>query len=175
MDKLNLENIEFRKAATGDIPAVWEILQQSIKRRKQDGSAQWQDGYPNLETVKTDVEKGQNYILIQNGKIIVTAAVIFNFEPTYEEIDGAWLTSGDFMVVHRVGIADEAAGKGFAQKLFRILEDFAIENQIYSIKIDTNFDNLPMLKILEKLGYNYCGEIQVRDGKRKAFEKVLND
>lgn len=165
--------LKFRKATSKDISAIWGILRQSIERRRKDGSTQWQDGYPNLSTVENDVEKGQNYVLAQDGKIIATAAVIFNFEPTYDVIEGAWLTDGDFMVVHRVGISDQAAGKGFAQKLFLILEDFARENQIYSIKIDTNFDNAPMLKILEKLCYIYCGEIQVRDGKRKAFEKVL--
>ena len=30
-----------------------------------------------------------------------------------------------------------------------------------------------MLKILEKLGYTYCGEIVVRGTPRKAFEKLL--
>ncbi len=172
---MKIEELDFRKATPEDIPAIWEILQQSIERRKNDGSTQWQDGYPNFSTVQTDVEKEQNYILTQNGKIAVTAAVIFNFEPTYDVIDGAWLTNGDFMVVHRVGVSEEFAGKGLAKYLFQILEDFALKNQTYSIKIDTNFDNVPMLKILEKLGYTYCGEIQVRDGKRKAFEKVLKN
>ncbi len=167
------QNIAFRKANQHDTPEIWKILQQAIERRKKDGSNQWQGGYPNLSTVENDVAKGQNYVLAQNGKIILTAAVIFNFEPTYDKIDGAWLTTGDFLVVHRVGVSDEVAGKGIAKLFFQILEDFAKENKIYSIKIDTNFDNLPMLKILEKLGYTYCGEIQVRDGARKAFEKVL--
>jgi len=170
---MKYQDLEFRIATENDIPSIWKILRQAIERRKNDGSTQWQDGYPNLSTVQADVEKGQNYVLTQNGKIIVTAAVIFNDEPTYDVIDGAWLTHGDFMVVHRVGVSDEVAGKGFAKKLFTILEDFARENKIYSIKIDTNFDNIPMLKILEKLDYIYCGEIQVRDGARKAFEKVL--
>ena len=168
-----LPHLSFRKATKEDILAIWKILQQAIERRKKDGSAQWQDGYPNLSTVEDDVARGQNYVLTQNGKIIVTTAVIFNNEPTYDVIDGAWLTHGDFMVVHRVGVSDEVAGKGFVQRLFTVLEDFARENKVFSIKIDTNFDNIPMLKILEKLGYTYCGEIQVRDGARKAFEKVL--
>lgn len=168
------QNISFRKGTTKDIPEIWKILQQSIERRKNDGSTQWQDGYPNLSTVENDIKKGYNYVLTLNGKIIATAALIFNDEPTYDVIDGAWLTTGDFLVVHRVGVSNEAAGKGFATKFFQIFENFAKGNEVYSIKVDTNFDNLAMLKILEKLGYAYCGEIQVRDGARKAFEKVLN-
>lgn len=168
-----MENLVFRKADEKDIHGIWEILQQAIERRKKDGSSQWQDGYPNLSTVENDVTKGQNYVLVWDEKIIATAALIFNNEPTYEVIDGAWLTHGDFLVVHRVGVSDEVAGKGFAQKFFLILEGFAKENNVYSIKVDTNFDNIPMLKIMEKLNYTYCGEVQVRDGSRKAFEKVL--
>ena len=40
-------------------------------------------------------------------------------------------------------------------------------------KLDTNFDNAPMLKILDKLGYTYCGEVFFRGSARKAFEKIL--
>lgn len=167
------ENLSFRKATVADIPAIWEILQQSIERRRKDGSDQWQDGYPNLSTVENDVEKQQNYVLTQNGKVIATAAVIFNYEPTYDEIDGKWLTNEDFYVVHRVGVSDEVAGKGIATQLFQMIEEFAKENGVFSIKIDTNFDNLAMLRILEKLDYTYCGEILVRNSPRKAFEKVL--
>lgn len=170
---MNEENLELRKATKEDISEIWKILQQSIERRRIDGSKQWQDGYPNLSTVENDIEKGFNYVLTLNEKIIATAALIFNNEPTYNLIDGAWLTNGDFLVVHRVGVSDEVAGKGYATKLFQIFEEFAKENEVYSMKVDTNFDNLAMLKILEKLGYTYCGEIQVRDGARKAFEKVL--
>jgi len=167
------ENLSFRIAADVDVPASWEILQQSIERRRKDGSDQWQDGYPNLSTVENDVGKQQNYVLTQNGKLIATAAVIFNYEPTYDEIDGEWLTNGDFYVVHRVGVSDEVAGKGMATKLFQMIEEFVKEKGVFSIKIDTNFDNLAMLRILEKLDYTYCGEILVRNSPRKAFEKVL--
>lgn len=167
------ENLSFRIATDVDVPAIWKILQQSIERRRKDGSDQWQDGYPNLSTVENDVEKQQNYVLTQNGKLIATAAVIFNYEPTYDEIDGEWLTNGDFYVVHRVGVSDEVAGKGMATQLFQMIEEFAKENGVFSIKIDTNFDNLAMLRILEKLDYTYCGEILVRNSPRKAFEKVL--
>lgn len=170
---MNQENLNFRKGKPEETPEIWKILQQSIERRRIDGSTQWQDGYPNISTVENDIEKGYNYVLTLDDKIIATAALIFNNEPTYDVIDGAWLTDEDFLVVHRVGVSDEVAGKGFATKFFQIFEDFAKENEVYSIKVDTNFDNLAMLKILEKLDYTYCGEIQVRDGARKAYEKVL--
>lgn len=165
--------LKFRKAEEKDIPKIWEILQSAIERRKQDGSLQWQDGYPNPETVRQDVEKGYNYVLTLDEEVIATVAVIFNHEPTYEVIDGAWLSEGDFMVFHRLAVAEQALGKGYIKKVFAFLEELALKQNIYSIKADTNFDNPAMLSLFEKSGYTYCGEIEVSDGKRKAFEKIL--
>lgn len=166
--------LTFRKAEPNDALSVWEILSQAIRRRKEDGSSQWQSGYPNLNTVHSDIEKGYCYLLADQKKIVASAALIFNNEPTYQTIDGAWLSDGDFLVVHRVAVSDEVIGKGVATIFFIEIEEFAKENSVFSIKVDTNFDNLPMLRILEKLNYTYCGEVQVSDGPRKAFEKLLN-
>lgn len=166
--------LTFRKAEPEDATSVWEILSQAIRRRKDDGSSQWQSGYPNLNTVRSDIEKGYCYLLTDGQKIIASGALIFNDEPTYQTIDGAWLSDGDFLVVHRVAVSDEVIGKGVATKFFTEIEEFAKENAVFSIRVDTNFDNLPMLRILEKLNYTYCGEVRVSDGPRKAFEKLLN-
>ena len=62
---------------------------------------------------------------------------------------------------------------GKVQYLLQKLEGDILENNIFSIKVDTNFDNIPMLKILEKLGYTYCGEVILNYSVRKAFEKKL--
>lgn len=88
--------LEFRKAITEDSSVIWEILQDAITRRKNDGSQQWQDGYPNLETVKSDIEKGFGYVLLVDGIIAGYSALIFNDEPAYDAIEGEWLTNGDF-------------------------------------------------------------------------------
>ncbi|RYD75593.1 MAG: GNAT family N-acetyltransferase, partial [Sphingobacteriales bacterium] len=38
--------LRFRPAQIEDQDTIWEILQGAIQRRKEDGSEQWQDGYP---------------------------------------------------------------------------------------------------------------------------------
>ena len=166
-------NYNFRKATSKDIPKIWDIIQQAIVRRKNDGSRQWQDGYPNETVILQDITKGVGYVLTDDNTIVGYAAILFNDEPAYKHLNGTWLTNEDFVVVHRVAISDDYLGKGLAQKIFLFTEDLAIENNIFSIKVDTNFDNIPMLKILEKLGYTYCGEVTFRGGIRKAFEKKL--
>jgi GNAT superfamily N-acetyltransferase len=163
----------FRKAELVDKAPVWEILKQAIKRRKKDGSNQWQDGYPNLQVVNNDIEKDQGYVLVAGDTIIGYTAVIINYEPAYDKIEGKWLTTDDFVVIHRVAVSEKHLGKDLAKMIVRFVEDFALENNIYSIKADTNFDNIAMIKIFEKMGYTLCGLVYLRESPRKAYEKVL--
>ena len=162
-----------RKAIQSELPIIWEILQFAIEQRRLDGSKQWQDGYPNPTSIQADLDNGYAYVIEENGVVLVYAAIIFDKEPAYEEIKGKWLTNGNYVVLHRVAASSLAKGKGVATKLFQMVEDLCLENGVFSIKVDTNFDNLPMLKIMDKLGYTYCGEVIVNNGIRKAFEKVL--
>ncbi|WP_430401972.1 N-acetyltransferase family protein [Fluviicola sp.] len=165
--------MNLRKATLSEIPAIWEILQQAIARRKQDGSQQWQDGYPNEQTIHADLSNDCAYVLTDKDQIIAYAAIIFDVEPAYTDIQGKWLTNEEYVVIHRVATSNEVLGKGIATQLFKLIEDVALDSKVYSIKVDTNFDNIPMLKILDKLDYVYCGEVFFRGAARKAFEKVL--
>nr|WP_315161741.1 GNAT family N-acetyltransferase [uncultured Flavobacterium sp.] len=166
-------NYHFRKAELSEIAPIWEILQQAIQRRKVDGSNQWQDGYPNPEVIQKDIEKGEGFVLVDGETIIGYSAVLINDEPAYEKIEGDWLTNGDFVVLHRVAISEKYLGKGLAKMILKYIEDFAVSNNIYSIKADTNFDNIAMMKIFESSDYTYCGEVYFRGSPRKAYEKVL--
>lgn len=164
---------ELRKADSQDRDKIWNILQQAIERRRQDGSTQWQQGYPNLGTVESDIEKGFGYVMTVDGEIAVYAALILNDEPAYSTIEGEWLSNGEFVVVHRVAVDEKFAGRGMVKILFDHIEEFTRLHRIQSVKVDTNFDNMAMLKILEGKGYTYCGEVFLAGGMRKAFEKII--
>lgn len=162
-----------RKAVPRDLPVIWGILRSAIAQRKLDGSTQWQDGYPNTGTVQDDLDQGWAYVLEQAGGIVLYAAIIFDPEPAYAAIEGEWLTDGPYVVLHRVAIAPQAKGQGIATRFFGKVEQLARERGVLSIKVDTNFDNGPMLRILEKLDYTYCGQVYFRGSARRAYEKVL--
>jgi len=53
-----------QKATFFEAPVIWNILQEAIEQRKQDGSEQWQNGYPNEHTVHDDITDGYAYVLI---------------------------------------------------------------------------------------------------------------
>lgn len=169
-----MQSLKFRKAQPEDTERIWEILQQAIERRRKDGSHQWQDGYPNRNVVQKDIQQQVGYVALLDGNIAAYTALIINDEPTYEVIDGAWLTNEDFLVIHRVAVAEEYLGRGFGKEIFNFAEKVAVQQSVFSIKVDTNFDNGGLLAILKGLNYRYCGEISVRGTPRRAFEKILS-
>ncbi len=163
----------FRKATLNDLPQIWVILQNAIQRRKEDGSNQWQDGYPNPQIVEKDIEQGAGFVLADGDSIAGYCAILINDEPAYSEIKGKWLTDDDFVVFHRVAISEDHLGKGLSGKMLNYIEDFARNNNINSVKADTNFDNGAMKHVFEKAGYVYCGEVFFRGSSRLAYEKLL--
>lgn len=164
----------FRSAEITDLKPIWAILEQAILRRKADGSKQWQDGYPNPDVIQKDIECGTGFVLTDGTVIIGYVSVVANDEPEYARIEGEWLSNGDFVVAHRIAIAENYTGKGLAKRILGAVEDFAVSKHINSVKVDTNFDNIAMIKTFEKLGYIYCGEVYFRGSARRAYEKVLS-
>lgn len=167
------QNYIFRQANKADEINIWKILQQAIERRRLDGSPQWQDGYPNPQTLENDITNGWGHLIETENNIAAYVAIIFEPEPAYEAIEGKWLSNGEYVVVHRVAVADGFGGQGLASKIFSEVENIALKNGVTSIKVDTNFDNPAMLSILKNLCYTYCGEVYFRGSARKAFEKLL--
>lgn len=164
---------QLQPAKSSDIPEIMTILKDAIQQRKEEGSEQWQNGYPNEETIKNDIQNGVGYVYLSQKDIVAYVAIVFDEDPNYRNIRGNWLTHGKYVNLHRIATSKKHKRKGVATKLLKDIEAFCINHQIPSIKIDTNFDNLAMLRVLEKSGYIYCGEVMVSDAPRRAFEKIL--
>lgn len=170
---MNSEQYTFRKANSNDFAPIWEIILFAKETRRAEGSTQWQDGYPNENTILTDIQNGYGYVVEIGAKIVGYVAIIFAPEPAYEAIQGKWLSELPYTVVHRMAVSSDGKGKGLGKYILQKTEEISLANHINSIRIDTNFDNIPMLHIIEKLGYTYCGEVYFRGSARKAFEKIL--
>ena len=164
-----------QSAQPSQTQAIWEILQQGIAKRKQEGSTQWQDGYPNLEVIKKDITANEGYVATDvNGQIVAYLVISPRNEPAYDALQTGWLTNNQpYVVVHRLAVCQNPKIKGLAVWLMQQAESIAAQMGITSIKVDTNFDNAPMLAIFKKLGYSYAGEVYFRGSARQAFQKLL--
>lgn len=168
--------LNLRQANLSDADRIWEILQQAIQKRKEEGSEQWQNGYPNLDVVENDISNGFGYIIENVDNLIIGyVAIIDEIEPAYTAIEGKWLNDDSYIVIHRLAVAQDIKIKGLGTWAMDEIEKIAITKKIQNIKVDTNFDNIGMLRVFEKLGYHYCGEVYFDGSARKAFQKVIQD
>ena len=164
-----------RLAQAEDKDSILEIIEGAQAYFKEAGIDQWQNGYPNRETIEEDIKLKKAYVLVENEKVIATAYLSFNDESTYDVIyEGEWISAASYAVIHRVGVASTYKGNGIAGILFEKLTPLCKEKGAKSIKIDTHEDNKSMQRFLEKHGFKYCGIIYLEDGhKRFAYEKLL--
>lgn len=166
-------SLVFRNAINTDIPAITAILKMAVEQMLAEGRCQWNENYPNDVHVRSDIDRGIGYVLEQEGTVIGYVAVVFTGEPAYDSIDGKWLSEDKYVVAHRMAISQTEKGKGMGVIMMNAVEEYARSLGIKSFKIDTNYDNLAMLGLLDKLGFKYCGEIEYESGSRKAFEKQI--
>lgn len=166
-------SIRFRSALPADRESILLIIRQAQERMRAAGSLQWQDGYPAPADIERDTERGYGHVLCREAATIAYGAIAFDGEPAYERIEGAWLGTEPYAVVHRLAVADGACKQGVATLFMRHAEELARQRGVSAMRVDTNFDNLPMLRMLPALGYIRCGEVSYRNAPRIAFEKIL--
>ena len=97
--------------------------------------------------------------------IVAYFALLPSPEPTYDYIDGAWLTDEPYGVIHRMASYPDAHG------IFSAVIDYAA-SRFAHLRIDTHRDNRIMQHLIEKHGFTYCGIIWLEDGtERLAYER----
>ncbi|HBI6990284.1 TPA: GNAT family N-acetyltransferase [Clostridium perfringens] len=168
--------MEFRQAKISDLDQIVEIIELSKKYLKETKVDQWQDGYPAKEDLRRDIESGNSYVLTNKDEIVATTVISLDGESTYNSIfNGEWITNEEYIVMHRVAVHNKYKGKGIFKELIKEAESLALNNDIFSIKIDTHRDNVSMQRAVVKNNFKRCGIIYLGDGsERIAFEKVIN-
>lgn len=168
--------MKFRKSVKTDIDNIIKIIKQAQKYFKDQGIDQWQNGYPDISTISNDIINGNSYVLEKDGSIIATVVASFEKEKSYDSIyEGQWISNGEYVVIHRVAVDSTYKGMGLSSQIIKYIEKLCLQKGVYSIKVDTHEDNLPMQKVLKKNEFQYCGIVYLEDkSKRIAFEKVLS-
>ena len=160
--------MEIRKTTVDDLGEVMEIYEGARQIMLEGGNFhQWPEGYPYEFIVLEDIHAGLSYVCVLDGEILAVFHFGMGPDKTYDRIDGSWLDSKPYGVIHRIARkkTDKAKGAG------AFCLNWCYE-KTKNIRIDTHRDNKPMGKLLEKLGYTYCGTIWIETGaERDAYQK----
>ena len=129
---------------------------------------QWGTDRPSLDLVREDIARGNSYVCEHDGEVVATFAFIIGIDPTYNDIDGAWLREAPYGTIHRM--ASNGKVKGVAKAVFDWCKQHSVD-----LRIDTHKDNKPMLHVIDKAGFVHCGVIIVDNGTpREAFQYLGN-
>ena len=171
---LQTDSLLFRPTLPDDLERICTIIRQAQAQMRLRGSRQWQNGYPAAAHITDDIDRGYGHVLCTHtGLVVAYGAVVFDGEPAYDAIDGQWLTDEPYVLVHRIAVADGERGRGVAAEFLHRVETLAQERGVKAFRIDTNFDNQTMLRLLERTGFTYCGKVVYRSGERLAYEKRI--
>lgn len=156
-----------REARIKDIERLLEIYDiAKAFMRKTGNPNQWNSSYPDMKLLEDDIDKQQLFVMEEDSIIHSVFAFIIGEDPTYKEIEGAWLDDSTYGTIHRI------ASDGTVHQVFKKAVDFCSEKCAH-LRADTHEDNKVMQKVILKNGFKETGIIYIEDGTpRIAFEKV---
>ena len=151
--------MEIRLAFPNEVDTIMQVIEGAKKCLAEAGSTQWQNGYPDADTIIEDIISGQAYVALEEGELLAYAAVTKSPEKAYEAIyDGNWEgRESEYLVFHRIAVASDVQGQGVAQTFLEgLIEGF----DYLDFRSDTHAKNKAMQHIFEKLGLNRSVKFQ---------------
>ena len=147
-----------RKGLYSDIDRILKITKACAKHMISKGIYQWNDLYPNKSAFEKDVNRNELYILQIDKNIIGCIAISTLIDEEYLPVK--WLTPNkNNIYIHRLAIHPEHQGNRYAQQLMDFAEQYAIENNYASIRLDTFSQNKKNQLFYELRGYKKLEDI----------------
>jgi ribosomal protein S18 acetylase RimI-like enzyme len=162
----------FRIASESDLPEVWRIFQDAVEYHKTQGIAQWDEIYPDYNTIENDIHNRQMHLLEENGAVL--AAVVLNEEQDSQYQIGKWrYTNGKIAVIHRLCVKPAEQHRGLGRKMMQLAEQKLQQQGYASVRLDASTHNPFSCRLYESIGYTKTGEVQFRKGRFNLYEKQL--
>lgn len=170
--------LQVRLATFNDLPIAMDIFEQARLFLKQADIPQWQDGTPNKDTFLEDIKNKDLFLLINDTDILGIAALKLGPDPFYSVIKhGKWSSDEQYYAIHRFAISGKYRGKNLSRTFFEKLFEIILKKGLSHVRIDTHPQNTGMQHVINKLGFQYCGIVEVEqeqsDPVRKAYDLKL--
>ena len=154
---INKDSFTLRAAELSDLADIMRIYDIAQDRMAANGNPnQWGKIYPSETVVKEDIALGRCLLVVSDVPHGVFA-LCEGDDPTYQQIDGAWLNDRPYAALHRIAADTTVHG------VFDFLIDFC-KARYDSIRIDTHENNYVMQHLVEKNGFVRCGIIITHNG-----------
>ncbi len=154
--------MDIRKATAADVDAVDAIYQ-----RIHDGEEQgrttigWARGvYPTAATARAAQERGELFVLEDQGTVAAAAILNQTQVPAYADADWAYPAEpSQVMVLHTLVVDPLVQGRGYGRAFVAYYERYALEHGCPYLRMDTNEKNTAARRMYAKLGFSEAGVI----------------
>ncbi|BDZ31628.1 GNAT family N-acetyltransferase [Lactiplantibacillus sp. WILCCON 0030] len=168
-----------RQATNADLPAMMTIIAQGRQALAAEQIPQWQGAYPQAADIQADITAKRAWLLIVDGKIAGTAALLTTPDPNYRQIyHGNWAGNANatYTSIHRIAIASGYHGQHLADFYFSNLMTLSYQAGFRQIRVDTHRLNQRMQHIITKAGFDYRGVVYMANDatdQRNAYQVML--
>lgn len=140
-----------------DLPRIMAIKEDAVAFMIAHNNDQWNDHYPTEEAFIDFIEQGYMHVLEEEKRLVGMIALVDHEDEEYKAMP--WSASGRDLVIHRLAIAKEAYGQGYAKYLLSYAIALAKERKVAIIKLDTYSKNHLAQKLFLDMGFTYVGDV----------------
>ena len=165
-------NSTIRLATSADAETLLALVRDCVAAMRAAGIEQWDEVYPNAETIAADLASGTLHVVCEDEAIIASITIDSNLDPLWQGMD--WSADSEpAAAVHRLMVHPSQQGRGLAKQLVLHSENVARSQGCRSIRLDSFLLNPAAMALYPRLGYRRTGTAMMRKGEFAGFEKLL--
>lgn len=160
-----------------EIDSILALTKACGKHMRDNGIDQWDENYPNRESILNDLETETLFAYREGDEILGIVVLNESQDEEYGEIDWSTTDNDKNIVVHRLAVQPDQQGKGLARKLMDFAEQWAKEQNYDAIRLDTFSRNPRNQKFYTNRGYTDLGPVYLKykkDHPYYCYELLLN-
>ncbi len=161
-----------RPATPDDAPELLALVRDCVTAMRAAGIEQWDEVYPNNESIARDIAAGTLDVLEEDGVILACITLDQQFDPLWQGMD--WTPDSEpAAAVHRLMVHPVQQGRGLAKRLMQHVEQVCRQRGCRSMRLDSFLHNPGAMALYPKLGFRRVGTALMRKGEFAGFEKLL--
>lgn len=153
-----IDQLKIEKGQLYDLETLFQIYVNAKNELAKNGIYQWTDAYPTISIIENDLKKDVLYVLKKGKEIIGAININEEQDIEYQLIDWKF-DDRKVLVIHRLVVNPKHQRNGYATKLMDFAENYAIQNNYSSIRLDAYSKNDGTIEFYKKRKYFIRGNV----------------